>query len=287
MKPQYTRRFRVRHYELDALGHVNNVVFVQYMQEAAIEASAVLGFGPEWYREQGTAWVVRRLSVRYLNQLTYGDAVDAHTWVSDMRGVRSTREYDLQRVRDGVRVARGRAEWIYIDATTGLPTRFPDGWADAFKKTGEAEDLGIRLSNAQPTENAHRYRHRRQVQFTDLDPAQHVNHAVYLDWINAAYFDIVGSVGLGLEQTRQEGWIVFQAGHEIQYFAPARLHDPIEIVSWITEMGKVRGAWTHEVYNPATGQLLARDYSLGAFVNLEGKPTALPPEALRKVLQGP
>src|ERR1700694_3440416 len=101
MTHRYQRRFRGRHYELDALGHLNNVVFVPYMQEAAIEAPAALGFGPEWYRERGTAWVVRRLTVRYFAQVVYGDEVEITTWVSAMRGVRSTREYDLTRVGDG------------------------------------------------------------------------------------------------------------------------------------------------------------------------------------------
>ena len=62
-----------------------------------------------------------------------------------MRGVRCTRQYDLTRARDGARVARGRAEWVYVDATTGQPTRCPDGWAEAFPRAGAPEDLAVRL----------------------------------------------------------------------------------------------------------------------------------------------
>jgi acyl-CoA thioester hydrolase len=287
MPHRFTRRFRVRHYELDALGHLNNVVFVQYMQEAAIEASSALGFGPDWYRANGVGWVVRRLAVRYHAQVTYGDEVDVNTWVSLMRGVRSRREYDLTRVSDGARVARGRAEWIYVDAKTGQPTRFPDGWADAFHTTPEAEDLGVRLSNARPTADAYRYVSRRRVHFAEMDTAQHVNHAVYLDWIGEAYFEAIAAAGHPLERVRQDGWMVLQAGHEIEYFAPAKHNDNIEVVSWVCELGKVRGAWTHEIYNADTRQLLARDYSLGVFVNLEGIPTTPPLEAVEKVLRGP
>jgi len=69
MSQRITCRFRVRHYELDVLGHVNNAVYVQYMQEAAIEGSTRAGFGPDWYRARGTGWVIRRLTVRYERHL--------------------------------------------------------------------------------------------------------------------------------------------------------------------------------------------------------------------------
>jgi acyl-CoA thioester hydrolase len=287
MTQRFTRRFRVRHYELDALGHVNNVAYVHHMQEAAIEASTALGFSPDWYREHGTLWLVRRLSVRYLAPLTYGDEVEVATWISQMGGVRSTREYDLTRTRDGARVARGRAEWVYIDVTTGQPTRVPDAWAEAFPRGGKPEDLGVRLNDARRTEGAYRYRSRRRVQFHEVDAARHVNHAVYLRWAGQAYFDAIRAAGYPLEQTRAEGWAVLQAGHEVQYFAPALDNDDVEVVSWVCEVGKVRGAWTHEVYSAGTGKLLARDYSVGVFVNREGRPVVPPPQAVADVLRGP
>jgi acyl-CoA thioester hydrolase len=288
MTQRFTRSFRVRHYELDALGHLNNVVFVQYLQEAAIDASTALGFGPDWYRERHVAWVVRRLTIRYVAQVTWDSEVDVTTWVSHMGGVRSTREYEITLRSTGARVARARAEWVHIDAATGQPARFPDSWAQTFAPTGEsAEDLGVRMTNPRPTQDARRYVSRRRVQFHEVDAAQHVNHAVYLRWVGEAYFEAIRAAGHPLEQTSREGWIVFQAGHDIECFAPAFDHENIEIVSWICELGKVRGAWTHEIFNCDSGKLLARDYSLGAFVNLEGKPTVLPEQVLEDVVGGP
>src|SRR5262249_9727974 len=146
----------------------------QYLQEAAIEASTALGLGPDWYRAQGTLWVVRRLAVRYLVPLGYGDEVDVVTWISGMRGVRSTREYDLTRAADGALVARARAEGVYVEAATGQPPRCPDGWADAFPRAGKGEDLGVRPGGLLPTEGAHRYASRRRVQLHEVDAARHV-----------------------------------------------------------------------------------------------------------------
>jgi acyl-CoA thioester hydrolase len=287
MTQRYTRRFRVRHGELDALGHVNNVAFVAYMQEAAIEASAAAGFGPDWYRERGTGWVVRRLTVRYHAPAGYGDEVDVATWVSSLRGVRSEREYDLTRAGDGTRLARGRAEWVYVDRGTGQPIRCPPEFAGAFAPSGPAGDLGVRLSGGRPTEGAHRYRSQRRVQFSELDTAWHASHLAYLEWVGQAYFEAIRAAGHPLERLLEEGWLVVQAGHDIEYLAPALDDDPVEVVSWVCELARVRGAWTHEVRNARTGQLLARDYSLGAFVNAQGRPAAPPPGAVEDVLRGP
>jgi acyl-CoA thioester hydrolase len=284
---RFTRRFRVRHYELDALGHVNNVVHVQYMQEAAIEASTQAGFGPDWYSRHGTGWVVRRLAVRYLSEATYGDEIEMATWVSQMRGPLSTREYALTRTADGARIARARAQWVYLDLQKGQPLRFPAEHGAMFAPSGEVEELDVHLRNARATEGAHHYRSRRRVQFHELATARHVNHAVYLQWVGQAYFEAMRAAGCPPERAQEEGWLVMQGAHEIQYFAPAVDNDEVEVISWVCELGKVRGAWTHEIRHAETGTLLARDYSVGVFVNRDGRPAPLPQRVIEDVLRGP
>jgi len=283
---QYTRRFRVRHYELDSFNHVNNAVYANYMQEAAIEASTEAGYSPAWYREHNTSWFIRQLSIRYYLQATYGDELDVTTWVSDLRRVMSNREYNITRVSDGALVARARVNWVYIDLKTGQPLRLPKEFERAFAPTGEMEELGIRMPKPRVTENAYRYHTQRRVQTHELDTAQHVNNAVYLHWAAQSYFDAIRAAGHSIESLRND-WFVVQGGHEIEYFEPAFDNDPIEVVSWIYEMGKVRGAWIHEIYNSATGKLLARDYSLGVFITRDGKLFAPPEEIVEEVIRGP
>jgi acyl-CoA thioester hydrolase len=286
MTPRFTRLFRIRHYELDAFGHVNGVNLVRYMQEAAIEASTALGFDLDWYQQRNVGWVVRRLTVRYHAAAGYGDEVAAATWLSGLRGVRSIREYDLTRTRDGCRVARGRAEWVYMDFQTGEPTRIPDAWADAFTLKDKPEDLGIRLPNPRPTEGAHRHSSRRRVQFHELDAVQHVNHAVYLQWIDQAFLDVLRVAGHAPERTLPEGWMALQGGHEIQYAAAALDQENIEIVSWLGETSESGAAWTHEIYNADTRKLLARDYAPMVFVNARHEPIAPPAHVITTILQG-
>ncbi len=286
MTPRFTRPFKVRHYELDAFGHVNGVNLVRYMQEAAIEASSALGFSPDWYNQHSVGWLVRRLSVRYFAPAIYGDEVTAATWLSGLRGVRSIREYDLTRSHDGQRVARGRAEWVYMDFLTGEPTRIPDAWADAFTLKDRPEDLGIRLPHPHPTENARRYTSRRRVEFHELDTVQHVNHAVYLQWIAEAFLDALRTTGHSPERTLQDGWRALQTSHEIQFSAGAMNRENIEIVSWISETAADGAAWTHEIFNADTRKLLARDYARMSFVNKQHEPIAPPVRCIESIVQG-
>jgi acyl-CoA thioester hydrolase len=284
---QYIRRFRVRHYELDSFGHVNNAVYVNYMQEAAIEGSADAGFGPAWYREHGAQWVIRRLSIRYFLPAAYADELEVRTWISEVRRATSTREYEITRLGDSALVARARVQWVYLDSTTGKLARIPPEITEAFAPTGEQEEPGIRIQKAQKTDGAFRYRTRRRVQTFELDTLQHVNHAVYLNWIEQAYFDALRAGGHPIEKTRREGWLALQGGHDIEYFEPAFDNEEIEVTSWVCELGRVRGAWTHEIRSVDRDKLLAREYSLGIFVNEAGRPVNAPMHVINDILKGP
>jgi len=75
----WTLRVRVRHYEMDALGHVNNAVYLHYVEEAAIEHARQLGFDEARWRELGGAWVVRRHEIDYRVAAVAGDELDVTT----------------------------------------------------------------------------------------------------------------------------------------------------------------------------------------------------------------
>jgi acyl-CoA thioester hydrolase len=283
MTQQFTRRFRVRHYELDVAGRVQVPTYIRYMQEAAIEASAAVGFDTSWYRAHETGWVIRRLIVRCHAAAAYGDEVAVTTWVSELRGVRSTREYDLRRARDGARLARARVHWVYLDLRTGAPTRFPAGFAEAFAPSGEAADLGVRLRRGRPAGESFRYHSRRRGEFHELDTARHVNHAVYVQWLGQAYRDALRAAGYPPEA----GLLPWHAAYDVEYLAPALDNDQIEVVSRVTETSRLRQAWLQEVLNADSGKLLARASSVALFLGPNGRPIAPTPQMLADLLRGP
>jgi len=121
----FIHRFTVLPDAIDANGHVNNVVYVQRMQDVAIRHSESVG-GLDAARAAGGSWVVRAHHIEYLNPAFAGDDIEAHTWIVDFQKVRSTRRYTFTRANDGKPIARGETEWVFIDAQTGRPRAIPE-----------------------------------------------------------------------------------------------------------------------------------------------------------------
>ena len=273
MTRKFVWRLQVRTYELDGFGHVNNAMYARYLEEAATRASADAGYAFDWYRAHGTVWVVRKLQLRFYAPAFYGDELEITTWVADFKRVQSQRDYEVRRVRDGQLLVRARANWVYVDRESQRPIRIPEEMRAAFDPAGEAPDLEVRLRHARQLDGAHTYHHRRVVQRYELDSLGHVNHTVYLNWIEQAAFEAMREAGYSPARTVAEGFYILNGGHEIEYFQSAKDGDPVDIASTPYELGGVRGAWLQEVRHAETGELMARDYNIGVFLSLDGRPT--------------
>jgi len=114
------------------LGHANNVVYVAWLQTAAVGHSAAQGWPGPRYRELGQGWVVRSHAIEYLLPAFAGDHVVVETWVSSMRKVTSLRRYRIVRGGDGALLATAETNWAFVDLATGKPVRIPPEIAAAF-----------------------------------------------------------------------------------------------------------------------------------------------------------
>ncbi|MBD2093044.1 acyl-CoA thioesterase [Microcoleus sp. FACHB-1515] len=115
---KFTTQLRVRHYEMDALGHVNNAVYQHYLEQAAIEHSEQVGFTLDRYQELGGAFVLRRIAIEYLRPAVAGDTLTVSTWLENMRGTRATRHYEIYGQKEELLVT-AEALWVWV-ATEGL-----------------------------------------------------------------------------------------------------------------------------------------------------------------------
>ena len=102
----YTTRWRVRTYELDVNGHVNNAVYLNWAEQLATEHVEVAGFGREWTAVQRGAWVVRRHEITYRTPAVYGDELELTTRAVSIKGARGFRDTTITRVADGCRSPR-------------------------------------------------------------------------------------------------------------------------------------------------------------------------------------
>lgn len=130
----YIHRFTVPPSAIDANGHVNNVMYVSWMQDVAIAHSDRTG-STVLAQTAGGTWVVREHSVEYLRPLFVDDDVELRTWIEDAQAVRSTRRYEFKHVDSGKLVARGRTTWVFVDAVSGRPRTIPDEVLEAFRSS--------------------------------------------------------------------------------------------------------------------------------------------------------
>ena len=108
--------------DIDELGHVNNAVWVRWIQDVATDhwtAAADPVHVRDYY------WVVTRHEIDYLRPLGPGGIVTARTWIEGPpKGARSVRCMEF-RGDDGKLHVRVRTEWAMLDRTTARPQRVP------------------------------------------------------------------------------------------------------------------------------------------------------------------
>lgn len=121
----HSTRWRVRSYEVDQNGHVNNAVYLNYAEALTVEHAEASGYGRAWSEAHGGAWVVRRHEVEYLRPAVMGDELELTVRVELVRGVRGVRRTTICRVADGAPVADVLSEWVWVRLPDGRPTRVP------------------------------------------------------------------------------------------------------------------------------------------------------------------
>src|SRR5215217_4437539 len=93
----FETQLRVRHYEMDALGHVNNAVYLHYLEQAAIDHSAALGYDVARLRALGGLFIARRHEIDYLRPASAGDVLQVVTWAVELKGAQAVRDYAIYR----------------------------------------------------------------------------------------------------------------------------------------------------------------------------------------------
>ena len=117
--------------DIDELGHVNNVTYLRWVQDAAVA---------HWRHAAPAAdqakllWVVVRHEIDYKLPALLGDAIIARTWVGEATRVRFDRHTELLRARDRALLARARTVWCPVDVGTGRPAAVSVGVRAIFSR---------------------------------------------------------------------------------------------------------------------------------------------------------
>jgi acyl-CoA thioester hydrolase len=129
LKPKiYLHIVKVAAADIDELEHVNNVVYFNYLQQAALE---------HWYSSvpaeisDSMRWVVKKHEIEYFKPAFLSDEIIVKTWVDNFSGVTSDRHYEIY--KDDILLVKARTLWVALDPVSMRPKRVPfDLWERYF-----------------------------------------------------------------------------------------------------------------------------------------------------------
>lgn len=278
----FSRLFRVRSYECDAYGHLYNANYLRLMQEAAFDASTHAGYDDERYIEMNRTWLIREVDIEYLVPLRYNDQVEVKTWVCDFRRASSRRMYEFWNRANGKLVAKAHADWVFLDRTSHAPMRIPHDMALAFFPEG----LPVTYPDRQPFPTTPEapsgaFRMRRTVAWQDIDVMQHVNNAVYLDYVTECGMQAVAAFHWPVERMMAEGFGILLRRNQVLYLQPALLKDEIEIATWFSNPRFATATRHYQIIRVSDGATLAWVHALGVWVDLKsGRLVRIPKEMM-------
>lgn len=126
--------FRVRDYECDLQGIVNNAVYQHYLEHARHEFLRSRGVSFAELTARGVILVVVRVELDYRRSLRPGDAFEVSLRCQSLGSVRHVFLQEIVR-EDGVPILSARIEWTVLDEK-GRPRRLDPALAGLFSESG-------------------------------------------------------------------------------------------------------------------------------------------------------
>jgi acyl-CoA thioester hydrolase len=118
---------------IDRLGHVNNVVYMQWMQQVATAHIDSLGLGLKEYLELKHAMVAVEHHVQYRKAAFEGEKIILRTWLNEINALYLFRQYVFYRTQDQAVLFSGNTKWACVEIATGRPKRMSPTFTQAYQ----------------------------------------------------------------------------------------------------------------------------------------------------------
>lgn len=119
--------------DIDSYQHVNNSVYVRWLDECARSHSKAVGIDTEQASGLGYGMAVRDSHITYLKAAYLGESLLVGNWVSHCDGrLRATRQFQIVRQEDGVTLLRAELNYICIKLESGRPSKMPQAFRDCY-----------------------------------------------------------------------------------------------------------------------------------------------------------
>jgi acyl-ACP thioesterase len=183
--------YRVRFDEAGPDGLIRTSVLLRYAQDLAAYHSTARGYGRAWYAERRLTWLVRTAEAGVIGPIRVADELIGTTRVAGGRRVWARRRTEFHDP-SGTLVAWVHIDWVLLDRRR-TPTRIPAEFEAVFG----AARATFGLARVDPGEApADAVRTSLTVRPQELDPMDHVNNAVYADWLDEAVLNAAGAAAV-------------------------------------------------------------------------------------------
>ena len=207
--PIHRKTFQVRAVDIDQSGHIQPIIFIEYLLESAAEHAGRYGLSVTDLFKKGLTWVLSRFHVEFFRYPEWGDTVEIRTWPSAQLPLFAVRDYEVSDGRGPM--ASATSSWLIVDLKHKRPVR-TDGHLAGFPilaRRAVADDF-----SPLPAPSREDGLREFPVFFSDLDINRHVTATAY--------------VHLALESVPDEVLFGFRpAGIEVNFRAEAFYGDRI------------------------------------------------------------
>lgn len=270
---------------MDLLQHVNNVTYVDYLQEARIDM--LLTHAPD--RRVGDlaeGVVVVRHDVQYAAPLTFRHRpVLIESWVTEIKAATYTMAYEIfDEKPDGGRIVYLRARTVltpYVFAEE-RPRRITAAERDALTRFLGEDPLPV-ASPATPRHLAEHGEFALSVRFSDLDTYGHVNNVKYFEYFQEARIDYMARIWENVPaETPQVPMVIAQTA--VDYRVPILFRtEPYAVHSWVSHVGRSSFVIESEIVDG--DQVLARARVVLVTFDMQTQKAAPAPAAYRDLLE--
>lgn len=275
--------------DLDLLGHVDNVVYVDYLQEARVDMFRV--HAPDSRAEDlAEGVVVVRHAVTYVAPLSFRfRPASIECWVTEIRAASFTMAYEVFDDSGDERVVHLRATTVLTPYVFGTerPRRIRPEEREVLERFLE-EPRGPTRPTTRPSSPSHeaqldeRGHYEVRVRFSDVDVYGHVNNVKYFEFFQESRISLVTRLSGEVPEARDLRMVVAQT--DVDYKLPILFRpEPYDCWSRITHVGRTSMSIESEIRDG--DRVLSRARVVAVWFDPETQRPTQPPPELRAVLE--
>lgn len=274
---RHTYACPIRWADMDQLGHMNNVAYADYLQEARIELFAQ---HPELHTS-GDGLVVVRHEMEFLAPISFRKRpVLIDSWVSSVRAGSFTLAHEIyDETEDGGRVVylRASSQLAPMVLATGAPRRIAPEEREVLERYLLPEEPRRELSGAGSSQHVYPVR----VRWSDLDTYHHVNNVKHVEYFQEARI----AYSMAMYQKGDVFGDFVLARIDVDYLRPVHFRrEPYQVNSWISQVGTTSATWVAELRDGDTVLSRTRVVTVG-FDTATQRSAPLPPDHRRRLVE--